>query len=1049
MPFRRLSAGVSALTLALLLTLLSGAPARAQDPPEPVQLTTGTLDWGVRASFRRYVGGDGITVSGGVTRSGDATPELPVAGFTWPLRSGTYDAATKSTTLQFGGSVHFSAHGGALDVTLADPKLVLSPLETTLYAKVTSKTMAGDLIDYGTPRVGEIDLTGKEPTGATTWSALPNALSAEAAAPFAGFYPVGTSLDPITAVYDGPGGKPVPAVESWDAPGTLKFEQTLTNPALKPTTILPDHARGVVHVVQADGVIRALNPTTLEPVGAAAPITRIETLLNASAVLDRATGAVLVQTGTRIRELHWNAETASYTVSELPGADVTDGQGGLSYNPVAKTLARIGGGAYVIWKRTDEGGWTQHRTSGALPDYLPEVALDDDGTALVVAASSGKPPVQIDWHGGDTFLVRTVPGSYADPDALQPDQFDLPSEVSTGPGMTAMLGSYYGRVWKLAKGTDGVYRSTGPSVSPKVGNVLRSVADPDGTLILGAYQGDTLLSYVDGALVGRTRMPSLGLGTTSRPLGMGVDADHTVYATSNSATEGGLWKFKRLGFTPAVSAQPAGVTVKLGFGETSKPATFTAAAGDGVAVQWQTRVGAGGRWTDVAGATSGTLSLTATPGDDGTQVRAVFTNAAGALATEVAVLRVEVVPSIAAQPESVRVSAGDDAVFKVMPAGNPYPEIRWERRDAKGFWVTIDDATTGFLTIDDTVAAMSGTELRARLSNVHGTVYSRVVTLAVETPLNGLQGVTGGFLDWGVKASFRTYIRGPIAHGAYTVSDGAAINADGTIRFPVRGGQRDAATGETIARLGGTVSFVGHDGAFGAGSGPALVVTIANPRVEFGAAGAVLRADVASKPNQAGAAVVAYPGVVLATLDASAAPVGGATAPVWSAIPARLADSGVAPFAGFYSAGTELDPLALSLTVGGPVVPETQAPPPPPPAPAPVVVPAPTATPTAAARPTIKAGAKRVKVGSSRTVTLAKVTCAAACKVTAPSKLKLRIGGRSYTATVIARSTSVRVKLSSAAVKRLGGRSVRTSVRVVVTQGTQRATLTVKPTLTR
>ena len=62
-----------------------------------------------------------------------------------------------------------------------------------------------------------------------------------------------------------------------------------------------------------------------------------------------------------------------------------------------------------------------------------------------------------------------------------------------------------------------------------------------------------------------------------------------------------------------------------------QPATFTAAASGNPAptVQWQVSTDGGVTFTDVAGATSGTLTFTTAAGQSGNQYQAVFTNSAG------------------------------------------------------------------------------------------------------------------------------------------------------------------------------------------------------------------------------------------------------------------------------------------------------------------------------------------------------------------------------------------------------------------------------------
>lgn len=165
--------------------------------------------------------------------------------------------------------------------------------------------------------------------------------------------------------------------------------------------------------------------------------------------------------------------------------------------------------------------------------------------------------------------------------------------------------------------------------------------------------------------------------------------------------------------------------------------------------------------------------------------------------------------------------------------------------------------------------------------------------------------VSDGTLDWGVKASFRNYINGPIAKGSIATSDGATVNGDGTFAFPLASGDGDAATGDVELRFEGTVTFEGHayDGA-----DPLLFMTVSDPHVVVTGTSAVLHADVTSKALTSGE-VEDYPGVALAELDADAIPTllaEGANA--WEEVPAELTEDGVPAFANFYSGGRRSTP---------------------------------------------------------------------------------------------------------------------------------------------
>ena len=91
----------------------------------------------------------------------------------------------------------------------------------------------------------------------------------------------------------------------------------------------------------------------------------------------------------------------------------------------------------------------------------------------------------------------------------------------------------------------------------------------------------------------------------------------------------------------AVTSQPTAASVVAG-----ATATFTAAATGSPTptVRWQSRTGSG-TWTDVAGATSTTLSVSTQLSDNGKEYRAVFTNTLGWMASDAAALTVSAVPT--------------------------------------------------------------------------------------------------------------------------------------------------------------------------------------------------------------------------------------------------------------------------------------------------------------------------------------------------------------------------------------------------------------------
>jgi Htaa len=173
--------------------------------------------------------------------------------------------------------------------------------------------------------------------------------------------------------------------------------------------------------------------------------------------------------------------------------------------------------------------------------------------------------------------------------------------------------------------------------------------------------------------------------------------------------------------------------------------------------------------------------------------------------------------------------------------------------------------------------------------------------------------LTGGDSDWGVKLSFRNYIAGPIAHGDITTFDGAAPNPDGTLSFPVTGGNWEEATRAGEVTLAGKVRFRGHETPAGSAN-YLLYLEIDNVRLVLNGDAGTLYADVVSKSLSSGE-LEEFPGVDLASLNLTGiTPAVSGDVLTWTGIPASLTANGAPAFAGFYPAGTALDPVSIAAT---------------------------------------------------------------------------------------------------------------------------------------
>ncbi|MFJ7072837.1 HtaA domain-containing protein [Streptomyces sp. NPDC098781] len=172
--------------------------------------------------------------------------------------------------------------------------------------------------------------------------------------------------------------------------------------------------------------------------------------------------------------------------------------------------------------------------------------------------------------------------------------------------------------------------------------------------------------------------------------------------------------------------------------------------------------------------------------------------------------------------------------------------------------------------------------------------------------------VQGGRLDWGVKSSFQSYVTGPIAKGSYSLTGGAATVGSGGFRFHSATGTYDGDTGAFQASFSGGVHFVGHRTDTGAYQ---LDLTLSRPTVRVSGSTGTLYLDVTSKAKGTGTVTtssqVPFASLSLGGIDMR----GGGNTVALNNLPAKLTSEGARSFAGYYTAGTALDPVTLSADV--------------------------------------------------------------------------------------------------------------------------------------
>ncbi|ADB54030.1 HtaA domain-containing protein [Conexibacter woesei] len=670
--------------LSILLAGLAASAARATDPP-PEPITAGTVEWGVKESFRTYVVGGiargSITLDGGVSRT-------PAGTFSFPVNGGVFDPGINGTVANTAGNVRMTGHGGTLDMRISDLRVELLPEGAVLRADVRSAQRdGGEPIDTPDVVLADLDISAVSPVtagGVTTWSRIPATLTRAGAPAFGGFYRMGESLDPVTFSYEGNGGKPVP--ENFTAPATNFFARTDSDTPGK-GNVFHDVTRGLVHKAGSDAV-NAVDAVTLETRGTPLAHGLVDDDQIVATAFDADAGRIFAShRNGRASVYTWTGDT--YTHEALPGTHgvgLVALAGGKAYfaaedqgtNPVV-TVVSGGPGAWTAstYPEVDTGG-LPFRALAALPDgrlvatvryrvaggAVPQAALllTDTGSGFTATAIEGTAlpraqpgeTITLGYDGiqpgpNGSLLLSETP--LRGPMRVQRLRFDGSGATVDGPPLVLERT----QDWTVNQYTGRLVLVFGTSNVPEA---RIDVLEPDGELF-ASFRG-LQVAWIAAA------------------------ADDTLYVADNGDAQLTV-KLQLAGVSPTVTGEPQDAAVELPGAGATGTATFTAAADatPAATVQWQRRPLGVTRWSDVAGATATTLSVDAAQADNGTRYRAVFENGGGRIGTRPATLTVTAAPprppvdqprTPADQPrtparESPRTPIGKDAVAKRLPRG--------------------------------------------------------------------------------------------------------------------------------------------------------------------------------------------------------------------------------------------------------------------------------------------------------------------------------------------------------------------------------------------
>ncbi len=315
------------------------------------------------------------------------------------------------------------------------------------------------------------------------------------------------------------------------------------------------------------------------------------------------------------------------------------------------------------------------------------------GTATFTAAANGTPAPTVQWqvstNGGVSFS-------------------DIPGATSTTYSFTTATADN-------GKKYQAIFSNTCPSVTTTAATLTVTTAPSvttspvDTTVCAGALASFTAAASgspaptvqwqvsADGGLnfadIGGATTTTLSFTTTAGQNGNKYRARFSNTCGSNVATTAATLTVNT---APSVTTNPSSTTVCAG-----ALASFTAAASGSPTptVQWQVSTNGGVSFSDIGGATSTTLSFTATAADNAKQYRARFTNTCGSNVTTTAgTLTVNSAPAISVQPTNQAATEGATATFSVTSNGTGF---QWRKNGNTIVGATSSSYTTPALQLSD------------------------------------------------------------------------------------------------------------------------------------------------------------------------------------------------------------------------------------------------------------------------------------------------------------------------------------------------------------
>ena len=343
-------------------------------------------------------------------------------------------------------------------------------------------------------------------------------------------------------------------------------------------------------------------------------------------------------------------------------------------------------------------------------------------TATFAVVAAGTAPLGYQWQKNGANIVGATAANYTTP---------VTATLDSGSTFAVVVSNTAGTVTSAAAMLTVNAAAVAPTITTQpasqtvtAGQTATFAVVAAGTAPLG-YQWQKNGANIVGATAANYTTPATATsdsGSTFRVVVNNTAGTVTGAAATLTVTTTAV--------VPIITTQPTSQTVTSG-----QTATFTAVASGTapLSYQWQ-KNGA-----NIAGATAAnyTTPVTATS-DSASTFAVVVSNTAGTVTSAAATLTVNaagVAPTIATQPASQTVTAGQTATFTVVASGTAPLSYQWQKNGTN-----IPGATAASYTTPATATSDSGSTFRVMVNNTTGSVTSAAATLTVNpAPVPGIQ----------------------------------------------------------------------------------------------------------------------------------------------------------------------------------------------------------------------------------------------------------------------------------------------------------------------